>query len=174
MMMIWKILVGGEGGVGKTAIINRYINDIFNFDVKMTIGVAFVIKEIQMDGQKIQLQIWDLGGQDRFRFVLPGYCKGGRGGFILYDASDLETLALTTNWFTLFTTNAPGIPIVLVGTKIDLIKGDGEMDRAKEAASKVATDYGCIGSILTSSKLGINVNEAMDMLVKHMVGTCMA
>ena len=169
--MIWKILIGGEGGAGKTAVINRYVNGTFSIDIKMTIGVAFSTRDIQIDGVSVRMQLWDLGGQDRFRFILPSYCDGARGGFVVYDASDLETLASTSEWFSMFNSRAPGMPIVLVGTKMDLLKNDGELNRVKEAASRIAVEHGCIGSIITSSKLGINVNEAVEMLVNRLLAT---
>jgi len=167
-MMIWKLLIGGEGGVGKTAIIKRYVNNVFEIDTKMTIGVAFVFQDVQFGGNTARLQIWDLGGQDRFRFVLPSYCKGGNGAFILYDTSNLETLESTCSWFDMIEKAAPGVPILLVGTKFDLLASDEEANAVNEAASAVAAKHGCIGSVITSSKLGINVNDAMNAMISHL------
>jgi small GTP-binding protein len=166
--MIWKLLIGGEGGVGKTAIVNRYMNNVFEIDTKMTIGVAFVFQDVQFGGNTARLQIWDLGGQDRFRFVLPSYCLGGNGAFIAYDTSNLETLEATGEWFKMIKGVDPLIPILLVGTKFDLLTTDEEANAVNEAAFAVATKHGCIGSVITSSKLGINVNEAMNAMIMHL------
>ncbi len=63
---ILKILTAGEGGVGKTTLLHRYVEGKFSADTKMTIGVEFFLKEVVIDGKQCTLQLWDFGGQERF------------------------------------------------------------------------------------------------------------
>jgi len=70
---VLKIITTGEGGVGKTTLLHRYVEGKFLADTRMTLGVEFFLKEIDLDGNKVLLQIWDFGGQERFRFLLKNY-----------------------------------------------------------------------------------------------------
>ena len=67
----FKVCVFGEGGVGKTTLVNRYLTGIFEANTKMTLGLDFYVKAIDLDDMKIVLQIWDFGGEDKFKFLLP-------------------------------------------------------------------------------------------------------
>jgi small GTP-binding protein len=111
-MYVWKILIGGAGGVGKTALINRYVKNTFEMNVKMTIGVGFVFQEIIHNDTTIKMQFWDLSGQDRFQFILEGYCKGAAGAFVLFDASSLDTIDDVANWIEMFKRSSPCIPVI--------------------------------------------------------------
>ncbi|GAH39257.1 unnamed protein product, partial [marine sediment metagenome] len=82
---VLKIITTGEGGVGKTTLLHRYVEGIFLADTKMTLGVEFFLKELDLDGNKILLQIWDFGGQERFRFLLQNYIMGAKGALLLFD-----------------------------------------------------------------------------------------
>ena len=82
---IMKILTAGEGGVGKTKLLHRYVEGKFSGETKMTIGVEFFLKEVMIDGQQCALQLWDFGGQERFRFLLENYVLGAKGALLLFD-----------------------------------------------------------------------------------------
>jgi small GTP-binding protein len=160
-----KLLVGGDGGVGKTSIINRYVQNAFDVNVGMTIGVALHTREIEFNGEKLNLVFWDLSGQERFKFMLPNYCSGASGAFILFDMADPETLGKVPAWFQLFrSTCKKTIPALLVGAKKDLLDDD-RCAQVQEAAEKWAEAFGAIGYIATSAKTGENVNEAVDTLI---------
>ena len=77
--IILKVLTAGEGGVGKTTLLRRYVDGIFMADTRMTIGVEFFLKELTIEEKKITLQLWDFGGQERFRFLLESYAAGAKG-----------------------------------------------------------------------------------------------
>jgi small GTP-binding protein len=166
-----KLVVGGDGGVGKTSILYRFINNSFMENIQMTIGVQLQSREVEWNGSKITLVFWDLSGQERFRFVLPSYCNGASGAFILFDMSDTETLARINEWFDLFRRNLPpGAPIVFVGTKMDLVTEE-QAGIINDAAIKFCQAYGAIAYVPTSSKTGQNVNNVveymMDALMKN-------
>lgn len=84
---VYKLVVAGEGGVGKTTLIIRYCEGIFKHDTRTTVGVGFASKEVQLHGESIKLQIWDFGGEERFRFILPAYCKGANAAILAFDST---------------------------------------------------------------------------------------
>ena len=120
-----KIVVLGEGGVGKTTLAEIFCNNSFFGKTTLTtqtIGVQFHSKITQIDGKMLKMQIWDLGGQTRFREmgVFQRYCKGAHGAILCFDLSDLETLVMIPKWLEIL---PPGIPTVLIGTKCDKVEG---------------------------------------------------
>ncbi|MHA2330250.1 MAG: Rab family GTPase, partial [Candidatus Hodarchaeales archaeon] len=90
---IFKIIVVGEGGVGKTTFINRFANNKFVKDTKITIGAGFYSfhNEVYKD-TIIKLQVWDFGGEKRFRFILPSYCHGAHGVIFTFDLTRSSSL----------------------------------------------------------------------------------
>jgi small GTP-binding protein len=121
----FKIIMLGDASTGKTSISNKYINGTFNPHVKLTVGVDFYVKTMEIPTKrgktvKIKLQIWDLGGETRFRFLLPTYCLGCSGAIFVYDLTRPETLASLNDWTTIVREKNGDIPIILVGNKSDL------------------------------------------------------
>ncbi|NMC07170.1 MAG: GTP-binding protein [Candidatus Lokiarchaeota archaeon] len=161
---IWKIVVGGQGGVGKTTILYRFIHNEFLEDTKLTVGVQFHTQNLERQSRKISLVLWDLGGQERFRFIQPQYVHGAVGGFVCFDMSRYMTLESTREWIDMFRQNAPAAPVVIVGTKLDLVS-EAEQQTIMDAANQLVAETGCLAFIPTSSKLGINVNECIYYMV---------
>ena len=120
---MFKICIFGDGGVGKTTLVNKFLTGVFKGDTSMTIGVDFHIKKLELFGLKVALQIWDFAGEDRFRFLLPGYMRGASGGIFMYDITRLMSLESIKDWFNVLNTDVlktPNqIPILLVGGKLD-------------------------------------------------------
>ncbi|MCK4688545.1 MAG: GTP-binding protein, partial [Candidatus Lokiarchaeota archaeon] len=81
---MFKICIFGDGGVGKTTLVKRYMTGVFKGDSTMTIGVDFHVKKLEINGLNVSLQIWDFAGEDRFRFLLPSYVIGASGGIFMY------------------------------------------------------------------------------------------
>ena len=134
---IFKVIVAGAGGVGKTALIQRYVTGTFIEDHKMTIGAAFSVKDITLDtGESVRLQLWDFAGEERFRFLLGDYCKGASGAFVCYDITDYSTFEQIPEWLRIIRQNAGMIPIVLVGTKYDLENHEVDLETADKYAEK--------------------------------------
>ena len=100
---IFKVIVAGAGGVGKTAMITRYCTGKFEEGYKMTIGAGFHTKsEILDTGEAVKMQLWDFAGEKRFRELLPDYCKGASGAFICFDISDYDTFREIPEWLKIF------------------------------------------------------------------------
>ncbi|MFX0105219.1 MAG: Rab family GTPase, partial [Candidatus Hodarchaeota archaeon] len=116
----FKMLMLGDASVGKTSLTIRYISGYFQEDLKLTIGVDFYSKTTTFKDKKVKLQIWDFGGEERFRFLLSQYCKGANGAFFLYDITNQLSLDHLPDWTQIIRENAGDIPIMLIGSKLDL------------------------------------------------------
>jgi len=88
----FKIVIFGDAGCGKTTLTQRFLTNLFVSDSKMTIGVDFGIKVLEVENKKVKLQIWDFGGEKRFRFLLPTYVRGAKGAIFIYNVNDRSSL----------------------------------------------------------------------------------
>jgi len=118
-MPVFKTVLIGEGGVGKTSIAVRYTEDRFDQKMKMTIGVNFATKKVRVEGVEVTLLIWDLGGQPRFQDVISDYFIGSKLGIAVYDVNRMFTLYRLKDWTTRLRRAVPNCEIFLVGNKID-------------------------------------------------------
>ena len=109
----------GEGGVGKTSLTVRYTENRFEDDMKMTIGVNFASKKVQIDGTDATLMLWDMGGQPRFRDVVGDYFRGARAAICVYDATRFFSLERLNDWIGRVKENAPDCQFFFVANKID-------------------------------------------------------
>ena len=94
----FKIIVIGATGVGKTSIVNRLINKNFEIETQSTIGVEFKTYFIDVEGEKIKLQIWDTAGQERFRSVSRGYFRNAVGALVVFDLTSRESFDKVSSW----------------------------------------------------------------------------
>jgi small GTP-binding protein len=167
---IWKIVVGGAGGVGKTSLLHRYIHNEFKEDTKMTIGCQFHNQQLERQNKHISMVMWDLGGQERFRFVQGDYIRGAAGAFVLFDMSDHSTFeSVASEWLPLIRSNAnPNIPIVLVGSKMDLVD-EPTYQAMQVEAQQLVEQYNLAAFTTVSSKWDINVNETILYIVDFLI-----
>jgi len=164
--ILLKVITCGEGGVGKTTLLHRYIEGVFLADTSLTIGVEFFLKEIKIEDKKILLQVWDFGGQDHFRPLLKNYAKGARGALILFDLTRPSSLNRIEQWVNICKQEDQDIPIIFLGTKFDL-KDQITID--DDIALKFKEDYGFFDYLKISSKTGENVQFAFELLAKELV-----
>ena len=136
--VIYKILLVGDSGVGKTNIMLRYLNKEFNINTKATVGVEFGSKNIIIDKKVIKGQIWDTAGQERYRSITSSYYKGAHGAFVVYDITLKESFEAVDRWINDLRNNTDErLEIILIGNKSDLeekrqvTKEEGE-EKAKE------------------------------------------
>lgn len=160
----FKILLLGDASVGKTSFTKRYCYNIFNPSERLTIGVDFHVKTIELNGKKIKLQIWDVGGEERFRFLLPTYCLGANAAFILYDLTRTSTLDNIPEWASIVSHKGGEIPIMLVGAKLDLQETQREIQR--ELGIQLAEKNNMDSFVEISSRDNINVDKAFDVLTE--------
>ena len=121
---LFKIVLIGDSGVGKSNLLSRFTKNEFNLDTKSTIGVEFANKCIQVDGKTIKAQIWDTAGQERYRAITSAYYRGAAGALIVYDISKHITFENVEKWLKELKdhldTVRGHIVIMLVGNKSDL------------------------------------------------------
>ena len=119
---LYKIIIIGDSGVGKSNILRRYLHNEFKHDTKSTIGVEFGSKQIKVNNVNIKLQIWDTAGEERYRSITSAYYKGSKGCFIVYDITSIQTFENVEKWYEEILKSAEkNISIILVGNKCDLV-----------------------------------------------------
>ena len=118
---LYKIIIIGDSGVGKSNILGRYLNNEFKQETKSTVGVEFGSKKLKVSGINIKLQIWDTAGQERYRAITSAYYKGSKGCFIVYDITSTQSFDDVEKWYEeIIKITEKGISLILVGNKSDL------------------------------------------------------
>ncbi|KAI0010615.1 ras family-domain-containing protein [Daldinia bambusicola] len=118
---LFKVVLIGDSGVGKSNLLSRFTRNEFNLDSKSTIGVEFATRSIQVDSKTIKAQIWDTAGQERYRAITSAYYRGAVGALLVYDISKHQTYENVTRWLKELRDHADAnIVIMLVGNKSDL------------------------------------------------------
>jgi len=161
---VLKTIIAGDGGVGKTTMLHRYIKGKFIKGLHMTIGVEFFLKELEIEGEKVMLQIWDFGGQERFRFLLKNYARGAKGAILMFDLTRPVTLENLDQWVEICRDENPELPIIFLGTKLDLFNLITVKD---EFALTYKEKYNLFDFLKISSKTGDNVELAFELLAKE-------
>lgn len=161
-----KIIVAGEGGVGKTSLIQRYVYNEFA-DTKMTIGVSFASKDVTIGNQPFKLSLWDFAGETNFRFVLGRFCVGASGAILVFDLTRLVSLYALPEWMELIKKGAGSIPMVLVGNKSDLVQ-DGDSQNIKSEIDDLKEDFGIREYFETSAKDDVNVDQVFQSILKYL------
>ena len=166
MKMFMKIITAGDGGVGKTTLLYRYVKGKFLTDTKATLGVEFFWKVFNTDDKQIDLQLWDFGGQQVFRHILKNYASGANGALLLFDLTNKSSLEQIDEWVDICREKDPKLPILFLGTKLDLtnliVVEDKDAIFFKEK-------YGFLDYIKVSSKTDENVNLAFQLLVNEII-----
>jgi Ras-related protein Rab-14 len=166
MRYTFKLIIAGDGGVGKTTLVDRYVNGTFKDNTRITLGVQFMVKRLNIDGNPIDLQIWDFGGEDRFRFILPAYCRGAHGAIFMYDVTNPASLFHIDQWLPVLRSQGGKFPIIMGGTKADL---ENDKKVPIEEARSVAHRSGVFAPIEVSSKTGQNVDALFENMCLQMM-----
>jgi len=132
----------------------------------MTIGVEFFLKETEIDSKHCTLQLWDFGGQERFRFLLESYVLGAKGALLMFDLTRISTLDSLGQWISIIRKGDPNLPVLFLGTKLDL--GD-EVMVDEDYARSFLNEYNLIDFLKISSKTGENVGRAFDILTRKIL-----
>jgi len=162
---LYKVVVTGDSGVGKTNVISRFTNNEFIIDNKATIGVEFGYAEVTVNsGATVKVQIWDTAGQERFRAITRGYYKGAVGALVVYDITKGITFKNVEKWLQELREHADtDIVIMLVGNKTDL---RDEREVPTEEAKRYAQKQGLL-YIETSALDGENVTQAFQQTINE-------
>jgi len=118
---VFKVVLIGESGVGKSNLLSRFTKNEFNHDSRTTIGVEFSTRTVQLNGLTIKAQIWDTAGLERYRAITSAYYRGAVGALLVYDISKHLTYESASRWLKeLYDHADPHIVVMLVGNKSDL------------------------------------------------------
>jgi small GTP-binding protein len=164
--IVLKVLIAGDAGVGKTTMLHRYVEGEFIDSMTMTIGVDFHTKPLQIDDKNCHLQLWDLGGQERFRFMHEAYLRGAHGALLLYDTTNYVTFVNIEKWIQLLRKLNPDLPVILVATKYDLEEFSMVGDYLAELTKK---RFKMIDYVKTSSKWGLNIETPFNVITKYLI-----
>jgi len=164
--IVLKVLTAGEGGVGKTTLLHRYVEGKFSSETKMTIGVEFFLKEVNIDGQKVMLQLWDFGGQERFRFLLESYVIGARGALLMFDLTRTMTLENIEQWVQIVRKEDPNLPILFLGSKSDL---EEDICVEQDYIEEFKQHFNLYDYLRISSKTGENVELSFESLTRQIL-----
>jgi small GTP-binding protein len=136
---LFKIVLIGDSGVGKSNILSRFTRNEFSVESKSTIGVEFATRSIEIEKKVVKAQIWDTAGQERYRAITSAYYRGAVGALLVYDVTKKETFADVEKWLAELRDHADSkIVIMLTGNKCDLqhlrsvTTQDAEIYAAKE------------------------------------------
>lgn len=160
---LYKVVLIGDSGVGKTNLLSRFTRDEFNLESKSTIGVEFATKSVYLDGGKVvKAQIWDTAGQERYRAITSAYYRGAVGALLVYDISKRQSFENLERWVKELRDHADhNIVILLVGNKSD-------MEHLRAVSSEEATSYANrehLAFIETSALENTNVESAFHQIL---------
>ncbi|MFX1398830.1 MAG: Rab family GTPase [Promethearchaeota archaeon] len=163
----FKLIIVGESGVGKTSLVRRYTENIFDETVNHTISDNYFNSEMNFfSGSTAQLQLWDFGGQAKHGYLLNNFVAGARGALLLLDMTRDLKVTNILEWVNIVRMHDMSLPIILVGTKCDLkdsiIVKDEDIQHIKEIFRFI--DY-----IPTSAKYSVNIFKVFYRIIKYLI-----
>lgn len=162
---LFKVVMIGDSGVGKSNLLMRYTKGDFNIESKTTIGVEFATKTVETaDKRVVKAQIWDTAGQERYRAITNAYYRGAVGALLVYDVTSAASFKHVVDWLRELKQYADSnIVILLVGNKTDL--KDRREVRKEDAAAYA--DQHQLAFIETSALDCSNVDLAFDRIINE-------
>ncbi len=175
----WKIVLAGDGAVGKTTLRKHYLGEDFTGEYLQTIGADFATREINIGRKKVKFVIWDLAGQPRFNIVRKAYYKGIQGALVVCDLTNPDSFENFKHWINEIWDNSGigPVPFVVVANKADLreagvpsLTDEVINDFSSKINQETRKEYGFgVQSIITSAKTGYNVNKAFRQLTIQII-----
>lgn len=160
---LFKIVFLGEGAVGKTSLVGRFVYDSFEGDYLATIGTDIHLKMVQVDDVLVKLVIWDIAGQDNFAQLRKAYYMNASGAFYIFDTSRAETIERVDEWIKALYKVTGEIPLIICENKTDL-----ESAISQKARDRITKKLN-VKMIKTSAKENTNVEEAFREMTKEIL-----
>ena len=119
---IFKLILIGNSGVGKSSILNRYMHQTFKESYKCTIGVDFLMKSLEINGKTVKLQLWDTAGQEKYKSMVSSYYRGANVALVVFDITNHNSFDSLPTWIENYYKNGPEQKnIILIGNKKDMV-----------------------------------------------------
>jgi Ras-related protein Rab-7A len=168
--VLLKVIILGDSGVGKTSLMNQYVNKKFSSQYKATIGADFLTKEVMVDDRLVTMQIWDTAGQERFQSLGVAFYRGADCCVLVYDVNNAKSFETLSSWMDEFLVQASprdseNFPFVVLGNKIDLEESKRMVSQKR--AMTWCQSKGNIPYFETSAKEAINVEQAFQTIAKN-------
>lgn len=160
-----KVLIVGESNVGKTSILNKFTLNIFEHSVTNTIGIDFAKKDVTVNNKKVSLQIWDTAGQERFRSITKSYYRGANAILLVFSLDDIKSYHLVDEWMRNISEeiDSTKVPIILVASKIDMIKNN-DLKEYEEKAKSMNVKF-----FATSANTGYNIEKLFSYVAEKVL-----
>ncbi len=165
-----KVVMMGDGAVGKTSLVLRYTQNTFSPEYKQSLGASFAVKDLEVKEQKVKLVIWDVAGQPSFRQVRRHYYSGAHGALLVFDVSEPSSFMTLQNWYNDFRRIVPHGAVVLIANKVDL----AEKRMVPPEAAQMLQKWWNIPYIETSAATSAGVNDAFIKLTNHALERALA
>ena len=163
---LFKLLLIGNSSVGKSSLLFRFVENVWDDSFVPTIGVDFKLKTLEVNGKKVKLQIWDTAGQERFKNITASYYRGGNGVLVVYDITDRDSFDNLNSWLIEIEKNAnKNVYKLLIGNKCDL---EDKRKVTYQEGKDFATSNG-MQFIETSAKTDTKVKDAFEMLTQEII-----
>ena len=166
----YKLVILGDPAVGKTSLINKFVDASFMEDYHPTLGVNIVIKDIHLENVSgiTRLIIWDIAGQDQYELTRNLFFQGSVGAFLAYDKTRLSTFdSIRPKWFKEFKEyGIKDAPFIIIANKLDLHESH---QVSLEKGLELSKELGALDFIETSAKSGENVENAFQRLVRRIL-----
>ncbi|NHI94525.1 MAG: GTP-binding protein [Candidatus Lokiarchaeota archaeon] len=167
---IYKLIIIGDPAVGKTSLINRFIQDQFESEYKETIGTNIVKKVVKLEKDIVNFTIWDIAGQERWTDMRQVYYKGAAAAMIVYDVTRKITFQHVENYWYPDLKNfleVKNIPLILIANKNDLQKNLIRVNSIE--GEDLASHIGALKFIEASARTGHNVDQAFTYMAKTLL-----
>ncbi|OAG30734.1 Ras-related protein Rab-1A [Nematocida sp. ERTm5] len=168
---LFKILVVGSSGVGKTCILLRYTDSIYKETYGTTIGVDFKMKNIVINDKAVKLQLWDTAGQERFRTITSSYYRNANGILLVFDISDEDSFNDLKGWISEISNNINNnIIIFILANKIDTNTVKVSDEDISNFINKYKTDnINIIGYNKVSAKTGEGIDSSFKTIAESIM-----
>ena len=166
-----KIIIIGDTATGKTSVIKRYIDDVYESNTNSTIVVNFSPKIMKINGVEYEIYFWDIPGQDRNTVVLGNFARDAQGIIYCCEINNEKSRQNLEKWEEALKSkeNIDNIPKIIIENKCDILEDESKYNDNTIDLKKISDELGCLNFFRTSAKNGYNINNALDYLINEII-----
>lgn len=166
---LFKAIILGDSGVGKTSLMNQFMSNRFTTQYKATIGADFSAKQMEVEGKNVVMQLWDTAGQERFQSLGVAFYRGADCCVLVFDLTDTKSFDNLDSWREEFLSQAApqdreNFPIVVIGNKLDM---EDQRQVSQERAALWCKSKNNVPYFETSAKSAVNVSQAFEEVARR-------